>query len=187
MTTAATRAHTRRYRPASPTACSAPEPAPEPARCRELPKVEYEPDLGFAPAEKRAELTTLIADISRELGSDDELGRILTATAEDYLGVVEMLEARGTKKFYPLSKRLYGSAKELLPDGKSTLRGMALALYEQLTSVACERLGEPQRRDINAETAAHVLNERLGKFFGETAVRVSVDESLVADAAAGSE
>ena len=32
-----------------------------------------------------------------------------------------------------------------------------------------------------------MLNERLGKFFGETAVRVSVDDSLVADAAAGSD
>ncbi len=154
---------------------------------RELPDVGYDPDLGFEPDAKRAELIELIRDIDRELGQKDELGQILRASTEEYLKVVQLLEARGTRKFYELSRKLYGSAKDLLPDGKTTLRSMALSLYELLTSISCERLGDAQRRDIDAQTAALVLNERFGRFFGETAVRVEVDDTLVADAAAGSD
>jgi len=157
------------------------------SKARELPAVEYEADLGFDPDAKKQELTELAKDIDKELGNKDELARILKDSVEDFQRVVAMLESRGTKRFYEHSKRLYGSAKNVLPDGKTTVRSMALDLYEQLTSIACERLGEPQRRDIDAQTAALVLNERLGRFFGETAVRVQVDDSLVADAAAGSD
>jgi len=157
------------------------------SKYRELPDVGYDPDLGFEPDAKRAELIELIRDIDRELGQKDELGQILRVSTEEYLKVVQLLEARGTRKFYELSRKLYGSAKDLLPDGKTTLRSMALSLYELLTSISCERLGEAQRRDIDAQTAALVLNERFGRFFGETAVRVEVDDTLVADAAAGSD
>lgn len=157
------------------------------SKFRELPEIQYEPDLGFDPEAKRAELLELAKDIERELGNKDELGRILRDSAEEYTRVVQMLEARGTKKFYELSRKLYGSAKDVLPDGKTTVRAMGLQLYELLTNIACERLGEPQRRDIDAQTAALVLNERLGRFFGETTIRVEVDDSLVADAAAGSD
>jgi uncharacterized protein (TIGR02421 family) len=156
-------------------------------KSRELPVVEYEPDLGFDPEAKKAELMELAKDIDKELGPKDDLARILKDSVEDFHRVVVMLEGRGTKKFYDQAKRLYGSAKDVLPDGKTTVRSMALSLYEQLTSIACERLGEPQRRDIDAQTAALVLNERLGRFFGETAIRVQVDDTLVADAAAGSD
>jgi uncharacterized protein (TIGR02421 family) len=154
---------------------------------RELPEVSYDPDLGFDPDAKRAEIVEIVRDIDRELGPKDELGRILRETTEEYLKVVLMLEARGTKKFYDHCRKLYGSAKDVLPDGKTTVREMGLQLYGLLTSVASNRLGEPQRRDIDAQTAALVLNERLGRFFGETTVRVEVDDALVADAAAGSD
>ncbi|MBL9025916.1 MAG: DUF1704 domain-containing protein [Myxococcales bacterium] len=157
------------------------------SRARELPSIEYDADLGFDPEAKKAELVELAKDIDKELGQKDELARILKDSVEDFQRVVVMLESRGTKRFYDQSRRLYGSAKDVLPDGKTTVRSMALSLYEQLTSIACERLGEPQRRDIDAQTAALVLNERLGRFFGETAVRVQVDDTLVADAAAGSD
>lgn len=157
------------------------------SRGRELPDNSYDPDLGFDPDAKRAELTDIIRDIERELGTKDELGQILRDTTEEYLYVIQMLEARGTKRFYELSRRLYGSSKDLLPDGKTTVRAMGLALYAQLTAISCERLGEPQRRDIDAQTAALVLNERFGRFFGETTVRVEADDALVADAAAGSD
>ncbi len=154
---------------------------------RELPEVVYEADLGFDTEAKRAELTELARDIERELGGKDELGRILRETTEEYVKVIQLLEARGTKKFYELSRKLYGSAKDVLPDGKTTVRAMGFSLYDSLTNIAWERLGEPQRRDIDAQTAALVLNERLSRFFGESTVRVDVDDALVADAAAGSD
>jgi uncharacterized protein (TIGR02421 family) len=157
------------------------------SRARELPRVEYDSDLGFDPESKKAELTELVHDIDRELGPHDPLAPILRESAEEYGAVVEMLESRGTPRFYELSKRLYGSAKDFLPDSKTTVRSMGQQLYELLTNVAWERLGEVQPRDVDAPTAARILNERLGKFFGQAAIRVQVDDTLVADAAAGSD
>jgi uncharacterized protein (TIGR02421 family) len=156
------------------------------SKYRELPEPVYE-ELGFDVEAKKRELCELLADVERELGSSDPLGAILHASVAEYLDVVELLESRGTKRFYELSRRLYGSTKDLLPDGKTSVRDMGLELYGKLTRIACERVGEVQKRDIDAHRAAELLNERLGRFFGETSVRVEVDDSLVADAAAGSD
>jgi uncharacterized protein (TIGR02421 family) len=157
------------------------------AKFKELPQVQYDPDLGFDPEAKKAEFAEIARDVERDLGEGDELGRILKTTAEEYRDVVLMLEARGDKRFYDYSRSLYGSAKDVLPDGKTTVRSMGFQLYALLSSIAWERLGDVRRRDIDAQTAALVLNERLGRFFGETTVRVQVDDGLVADAAAGSD
>lgn len=157
------------------------------AKYRELPQVRYDPDLGFDPEAKKAEFAEIARDVARDLGEGDELGRILKATAEEYRDVVQLLEARGEKRFYELSRALYGSSRDVLPDGKTTLRSMGFQLYSLLSSIAGERLGDVPRRDIDAQTTALVLNERLGRFFGETSVRVQVDDALIADAAAGSD
>lgn len=159
------------------------------SKARELPEIAYDDsDLGFDPGQKQREFAEILKDITRELGENDELGRILHETASQYHQCVQMLEARGTKKFYEHSRRLYGSAKDSLPDGKTTVREMGLQLYEQLTSIAGERLGLQQPRDFDAHQAAQILNDRLGGFFGDQAgVRVQVDDDLVADAAAGSD
>lgn len=157
------------------------------SRQRELPKVTYAPDLGFDPAAKLDELDGILRDASRELGQKDRLGQILQATAEEYREVVKMLTARGTKAFYTYSKALYGSPKEKLPDGKTSVRDMGFVLYDLLTGIGGELLGPAQRRDITAEMAALELNARFDRFFGGASIRVQVDDSLLADAAAGSD
>lgn len=158
------------------------------AKSRELPVVEYDPDLGFDTDLVKRELVDLAKDVERELGEGDALGRMVIASANEYIDCVELLRARGTKRFYELSRKLYGSAKDVSPDGKTTVRDMGQQLYEQLTTIAGERLGEIQKRDVDAQTAATELNERLSRFFvGASGVRVEVDDALVADAAAGSD
>lgn len=157
------------------------------SRQRDLPKVTYSPDLGFDPASKTEELEGILRDAERELGGHDRLGQILRATAEDYRQVVRMLTARGTKAFYPLSKALYGSTKDKFPDGKTSVRDMGFVLYNLLTAIGGEPLGPVQRRDITAEMAARELNARFDRFFGDAPIRVQVDDSLLADAAAGSD
>jgi uncharacterized protein (TIGR02421 family) len=98
-----------------------------------------------------------------------------------------MLKARGTQDFYKWSKRLYGSPKDKFPDDKTTVRDMGFVLYELLTAIGGERLGPEQPRDIPAQVAAQEINVRLSRYFGNAAVRVEVDDSLLADAAAGSD
>lgn len=154
---------------------------------RELPKVAYDTDLGFDPEAKIREFDEILRDIELRLGDSDRLGGILRATASDYREVVRMLRARGTREFYACSKRLYGSAKDKFPDGKTRVRDMGFVLYDLLGSIANERLGPVQRRDISAEQAAAELNARFDRFFGGADIRVQVDDSLLADAAAGSD
>lgn len=154
---------------------------------RELPKATYEDGLGFDPEAKAREIEGILRDAERELGSSDRLGQILRATAEEYRMVVRMLMARGTKDFYAFSRRLYGSPKDMFPDGKTSVREMGFVLYDLLTAVGGERLGPLQEKDITADMAALELNARFDRFFGMASIRVQVDDSLLADAAAGSD
>ncbi|WP_437980616.1 flavohemoglobin expression-modulating QEGLA motif protein [Sorangium sp. So ce117] len=154
---------------------------------RELPQVAYSDDLGFDPEAKQRELEEILRDAERELGKRDRLGQILRATADEYRKVVSMLIGRGTKAFYALSRELYGSPKDKLPDGKTSVRDMGFVLYDLLTAIGGERLGPSQPREITAEMAALDLNARFDRFFGGASIRVQVDDSLLADAAAGSD
>ncbi len=154
---------------------------------RELPRVTYAGDLGFDPEAKIRELDELLIDAERELGKDDRLGKILRATAGEYRDVVRMLMARGTQEFHTHSRRLYGSTKDKFPDGRTSVRDMGFVLYDLLAAVGGERLGPPHPRDITAEMAAATLNARFDGFFGSAAIHVQVDDSLLADAAAGSD
>jgi uncharacterized protein (TIGR02421 family) len=156
-------------------------------RQRALPRVTYAPDLGFDPAAKIRELDDILRDADRELGPGDRLGGILRATTDEYRESVRMLMARGTRAFYTASRKLYGSTKDTFPDGQTTVRDMGLVLYDLFTAVGGERLGKAQARDISAEAAAAELNARFDRFFGGAPIRVQVDDSLLADAAAGSD
>ncbi len=154
---------------------------------RELPRVTYSADLGFDPEAKIRELDEILIDAERELGKNDRLGQILRATAGEYRDVVRMLIARGTQEFHTYSQRLYGSTKDKFPDGRTSVRDMGFVLYDLLASVGGERLGPPHPRDITAEMAAATLNSRFDRFFGSAAIHVQVDDTLLADAAAGSD
>ena len=155
---------------------------------RDLPKVTYaSSDLGFDADAKIAEFDEILRDCERELGEQDRLGRILRQTAMEYRDVVGMLKARGKRDFYKYSRSLYGSPKDKLPDGQTSVRDMGIVLYDVLTAIGGERLGPPERREITAEMAALDLNARFDRFFGSAAIRVQVDDSILADAAAGSD
>ena len=163
---------------------------------RELPKVDvssYERvDLGFDPRAKRDEFEQIAHDIDRDLGEHDAIGQIMTTTALEYRDVVHMLTARGTPAFYAWSRRLYGSPKDKFPDGRSTVRDLGQLLYGILTNV--DEWSYPMRsaspeyvRSLDAKEAATRLGERLAAYFGESVIRVEVDDEILADASAGSD
>jgi uncharacterized protein (TIGR02421 family) len=171
------------------------EPAVEEAfrrsRGRELPRVgpdEYaKVDLGFEPKSKMEEFDAIAHAVEDELGTKDPIGRILVATATEYRDVARMLGARGTKEFYTFSKKLYGSPKDKFPDNKTSVRDLGLALYDTLTAISSGDLGPKQPNDITAETAADILNQRFSSYFHDGAIQVQVDDTMLADAAAGSD
>lgn len=157
---------------------------------RKLPAITAEDyariGLGFDPASKQAEFAGIIADIQADLGNDG-IADILRHTAEQYIDVVAMLQARGTPRFYELSRSLYGSPKDVFVDGATQVRDVAQQMYDILTGLDDSVLGAEQPRDISAERAVEVLNARLADYFGERTVRVILDDGIIADAAAGSD
>jgi uncharacterized protein (TIGR02421 family) len=161
------------------------------ARARELPKVDaayYESvDLAFDPKAKAAEFEEIARDIDRDLGETDAIGQIMLSTALEYRDVVHMLEARGTPLFYAYSRKLYGSPKDKFPDGKTTLRELGHLLYEILTNVEVPVPPSEGERRFTAEQCTKELNSRFAGYFLDDAVRVEVDDTILADAAAGSD
>jgi uncharacterized protein (TIGR02421 family) len=166
------------------------------AKQRELPKVDasyYERiDLGFSPRDKLDEFEQIARDIDQHLGEDDAIGQIMMTTALEYRDVVRMLATRGSPSFYAWSRKLYGSPKDKFPDGRSTVRDLGQMMYGILTNVDewCfpMRTGSPAyARTIPAAEAARQLGERLAGYFDETTVRVEVDDTILADASAGSD
>jgi uncharacterized protein (TIGR02421 family) len=161
------------------------------AKGRELPKVDlayYESlDLGFDPKQKSEEFEAIARDIDRELGEEDSIGGIMSATALEYRDVVRMLSQRGKPLFYAYSRKLYGSPKDKFPDGKSTLRELGHVMYEILTKVDDKILGQSFERNLTSADAARELNARFATYFDGAAIQVQADDSIIADAAAGSD
>jgi uncharacterized protein (TIGR02421 family) len=161
------------------------------SKYRELPRVgpeEYAKiDLGFEPKGKIEEFEAIARAAESDLGGTDPIAKILIDTAIEYREVVGMLCARGTREFYGFSRKLYGSPKDAFPDGKTRVRDLGLTLYGILNSIDRSDLGPRQPADITAEVAAQTLNDRFSRYFHDTVIHVQVDDSLLADAAAGSD
>lgn len=161
------------------------------ARFRELPKIDAESyarvDLGFDPIARAREFQELADDVRTQLGADDAVARILRATCLEYRDVCKMLLARGTPEFYAYSRRLYGSPKDTFPDGRTTVREIAHTLYELLTNLDEASLAPPASRELEGPQVVEILSERFGRYFGESAVNVVLDDGIIADAAAGSD
>jgi uncharacterized protein (TIGR02421 family) len=160
------------------------------SRWREMPQVG--PDyyerlpLGFDPRQKAAEFTEIAQAIQSEI-ADDAVGQLLLETVDQYRRIAEMLEARGTHRFHELSASLYGSPKDKLDESRTTVRDVALEMYDILTMMDDEVLGVEPPRNIPAEEAVERLNTRLQAYFTDDPVRVILDDGILADAAAGSD
>lgn len=153
-----------------------------------LPKIEYSRnDLEFDAEAKKSELFEIEKDIQREFADDDRIAHIVAETAREYRLVVEMLQARGTKRLYELSRQLYGSASDKIADKSTRVSDVAHDLYDILTEMDAAQLGPIPPRNIDAEGAVRMLTERLALVFGEGRIRVLLDDGIAADAAAGSD
>jgi uncharacterized protein (TIGR02421 family) len=91
--------------------------------------------------------------------------------------VIDLLEARGTAEFGPLSERLYGSVPE---DA-----GLAAQLHRLAGQVGAVSNDAEETATVDGLTAVQHLQERLTAFFGsERLVRVRTTDALAANAAA---
>lgn len=159
------------------------------SKFRELPHVGPEAyensSLGFDPERKKAELVEIANDIQRDLGEGDALGKILREICQEYCDVVEMLEARGTKHFWEMSKKLYGSPQDKFYDDKNTICDLGKLLYKILGGIDETKIGTEYPEDKTAEEVVDALNLRFKKYFKGSTVEARVSDGILADAAAG--
>jgi len=139
---------------------------------RELPRPEY-PPLGFAPEAVAREF----GRIRRRIRGRNPVEELLRTKCDEYASLARMLGARGTRRFYELSRRLYGDPRDRFPDHNAD-------------NLAIARLwaARPRARDedptFTAEEAAGRVADLCNPLLGGH-VRVLVKARLTANAAAG--
>jgi uncharacterized protein (TIGR02421 family) len=160
------------------------------AGCRELPPVERDyylrRPLPFDPERTRHGLAALEHDVERRLGQDHPAGRLLLSRCRQARGVIDLLEARGTRRFAAVSARLHGSSRDALPAGAPRLADLARSLGQLVAGLDDDAELCREEKTLDAETAAHLLSGRLAAYFaGGPAVKVLVTPALDATAAVG--
>lgn len=142
-------------------------------------------DLGYDLVAKQAEFREIISSIERDLGKEDDIGRLLISIAEQYHDAVEMLKQRGKKEFWTYSRKLYGSPQDRFFNDRSTISDLGQMLYGILSKLENVPLGKPIVEDLSAEKAVSMLNERLSEYFHDDEVHAKLSDGIIADAAAG--
>ncbi len=151
------------------------------ARCRELPKVQYQPSRELPGAIEALE--ALIAG----LDAADPAEAWIKSTAESFAAAGRMLRAAGTRRFYELSRAVYGAADDPTHDPQVTNFDLAHHVVEFVDGYRGRALG-PERETLHSAAAARELLEaRFQRFFGDAAPRVAVVSNLSARAVAGAE
>lgn len=142
-------------------------------------------ELGFDPGKKLDELNDIISDIDLTLGKEDALGKLLAEISAQYIDVVEMLLARGTKEFWEKSRKLYGSPKDKFFDEKNSIHELGQLLYSILCGIDESILGPAYPEEYSAQQTVDLLNDRFKNYFKDSAISAKISDGIVADAAAG--
>ncbi len=158
------------------------------SRFKELPKVTAETyekiPLGYDPEKRIQELQNIADGITSDLGAEDPLGRILLVSCHEYQDLIRMLLQRGQPGFYDFSKKLYGSPQDCFFGSQSTVKDLGLHLYNILSSIQDREEKDEKSEEVDSKKALEELNTRFGKYFPGQNVKVFIEDSMVADAAA---
>lgn len=144
--------------------------------------------LRFEPRELRAGLRDLGSRIARRLG-DAPVATLLAGRVQEYLRVIDLLEARGTPAFSGIAGELYGQAGDVLHPGGPTLASLGQVMTDALANIADGAWAPPEQSEHSAAESVEILRERLVRVFGDgdDGVRVILDDGIIADAAAGAD
>src|SRR5207244_7109286 len=107
---------------------------------------------------------------------------------QEYLEVVYMVKARGTRGFTEGSERLYGSASDSFHAGDPNLADLGHMMSDILDNLSHDTIFGHEEPTLNAQQTVEALSSRLAGYFQDpAAVRVQLSDGIVADAAAGSD
>ena len=142
------------------------------AGAKELPKPEY-PPLGFAPRDKVRELRA----IRRQIRGRNQVEELFRRRCDEFIAIAEMLAARETRRFYEISRKVYGDPRDRFPD-------------HNVDNLAIARMwaSRPRARDeelvYSPEDAAKKVEEICNPLLGGQ-LKAVVHTRLTANAAAG--
>ncbi|MBY0414821.1 MAG: flavohemoglobin expression-modulating QEGLA motif protein, partial [Bdellovibrionales bacterium] len=154
----------------------------------ELPTISYDHRaLKYDPVKKLQEFKELRLKIIRDLGDKDPLGLIMMRNCMQYEDVIRMLMARGTNDFYNYSKNLYGSANEVMGDGKTKLSDLAHVMSDLLNTLDEKISGENFNKTLTSQDVVDQLKDRLGEYFKGEKIKVKLSDGIISDASAGSD
>ena len=163
-------------------------------KCQELPKINkrfYTDNnpLLYNPDRKIAEFVAIERDIRRNIGVLSGVSQIMQRMCREYATAVEMLKHRGTKKFGLLSQELYGSSDDAFYANAPTLKDLANLVSHTLDNVGTKADNKVDKLRYSAKEAAHILSDKLARFFHDAPEnpKVFVSDNIVSDAAAGAE
>ena len=139
--------------------------------------------LRFEPADVRNGLTSLRSRVTRRLGGAP-IERLLSGRIDEYLRVIDLLEARGTAAFSAIASELYGGIDDELHPGGPTLAELGAVMDDALTSIDLGVWEPPDDHVYTAEAGVDILRDRLAPVCGDE-LRVMIDDGIIADAAAG--
>jgi uncharacterized protein (TIGR02421 family) len=137
--------------------------------------------------EKISEIKNIEKGLHSDFSEHDPVGLILKRNCQQYHFVIELLKSRGTKKFYEISKLLYGSTKDHFDDGLTKISDLGKLMNQILAPIPKIHLGPEKLKIISAEEAVNELSNRLKPFFTEQNINVKISDGLISDASAGSD
>jgi uncharacterized protein (TIGR02421 family) len=139
---------------------------------KELPRPELQP-LGFDPAAKVKELRAL----KRQFRGHNPVEALLREKCDEFVLIAQMLAARGTRRFFEASRRIYGDPRDRFPD--SAVDNLAIARLW-----AARPRARNEEATLTAEEAARQVEALCAPYLGGK-VKVVVRSRLTANAAAG--
>lgn len=160
--------------------------------CRTLPAIDKDYYLRQSPLDFDTEALgneffSIERDISRKLGQLNPLASIMRRICREYRLVIRMLVARGTPEFGVIAEELYGSASDVFHAGDPTLADLGTQMESVLTNLLQNESMMETEKTIAADQAVEALNQRFECTFPDSGIRVLLDDSMTADAAAGSD
>jgi uncharacterized protein (TIGR02421 family) len=153
-----------------------------------MPTISYDQRaLKYDPLKKVQEFKELRLKIARDLGASDPLGLIMARNCMQYEDVIRMLMVRGKHEFYNYSKKLYGSANEIMGDGKTKLSDLAHIMSTLLETLDEKTVGENFNRNLSSQQVVDELKIRLGTYFKDEKIKIKLSDGIISDASAGSD
>jgi uncharacterized protein (TIGR02421 family) len=143
--------------------------------------------LGFDPDEKKQEFYQIERDLVRKLGQLNPLSVIMRRMCREYKDVVNMLVTRGKPVFANISQELYGSSDDVFHVGDPSIAALGSMMEETLSGLIQLDILAEEPKNINANDAVTILNERIQKVFPGEGLRAKISDGIIADAAAGTD